>query len=178
MQTVRSIEPPGGNEYAPPFERYVSLAIGVTDPIDELTAQQARIVGLLLPLREDRAGYRYAPGKWSVKEMLNHLSDAERVFAYRMLRIGRGDTTPLPGFEENDYARAAHSDRRQFKDVVHEWTAVRSATVALAASLPEGDWSNIGTTNDAPMSARALLYVFLGHTEHHLAVLADRYDIR
>ena len=110
--------------------------------------------------------------------LINHLADAERVFAYRMLRIGRGDRTPLPGFEENDYARAAKSDRRQFSDVLAEWSAVREATIALASSLPEADWTNVGTSNDAPMSARALLYVVLGHTEHHLAVLAERYGVR
>ena len=175
---MRSIVPPGANEYPPGFARYVSRAAGVADPLNELVAQQARVVARLSPLDDDRAGYRYAPDKWSVKELVNHLSDAERVFAYRLLRIGRGDRTPLPGFEENDYARAAQSDRRQFKDVVHEWTMVRGATASLAASLPEADWANVGTTNQAPMSARALLYVVLGHTEHHLAVLADRYGVR
>ena len=169
---------PDAGEYAPAFARYVSRAADVADPLNELAVQQARVVARLSPLGEDRAGYRYAPDKWSVKELVNHLSDAERVFAYRLLRIGRGDTTPLPGFEENDYARAARSDRRQFKDVLDEWTMVRGATTALAASLPEADWANVGTTNQAPMSARALLYVVLGHTEHHLAVLADRYGVR
>jgi hypothetical protein len=169
--------PPGANECAPPFARYVSLAADIADPLSELTVQQARVVARLSPLGEDRAGYRYAPDKWSVKELVNHLSDAERVFAYRLLRIGRGDPTPLPGFEENDYAQAAQSDRRPFTDILHEWTMVRGATTTLAASLQQPDWANIGTTNRAPMSARALLYVVLGHTEHHLAVLRDRYGI-
>ena len=177
MQRVRSMVPPGANEYGPAFARYVSLAADLADPLSELSVQEARVLARLSPLGEDRAGYRYAADKWSVKELVNHLSDVERVFAYRLLRIGRGDPTPLPGFEENDYARAAQSDRRPFKDILHEWTMVRGATVTLAASLPEADWANIGTANHAPMSARALLYVVLGHTEHHLAVLRDRYDI-
>ena len=95
-----------------------------------------------------------------------------------MLRIGRGDRTPLPGFEENDYAEAAQSDRRRFSDVLAEWSVVRAATMALASSLPETGWANVGTCNDAPISTRALLYIVLGHTEHHLAVLADRYEVR
>lgn len=169
---------PESTEFAPAFARYVSRSSAMADPLSELTAQQARVVARLSPLDEDRAGYRYVPGKWSVKELINHLSDAERVFAYRMLRIGRGDGTPLPGFEENDYARAAQSDRRPFTDVVGEWTTVRSGTAALAASLPEPAWAHVGTSNGAPMSVRALLYIVLGHTEHHLAVLADRYGVR
>jgi hypothetical protein len=86
--------------------------------------------------------------------------------------------TPLPGFEENDYARASQSDRRQFSDVLAEWSVVRAATAALASSLPEAAWANVGTSSGAPMSARALLYIVLGHTEHHLAVLGDRYNVR
>jgi uncharacterized damage-inducible protein DinB len=143
-----------------------------------LSVQRARVVGRLSKLTDEQAAFRYAPDKWSIKELINHLSDAERVFAYRMLRIGRGDVTPLPGFEENDYARASQSDRRQFSDVLAEWSVVRDATAALASSLPEAAWANVGTSSGAPMSARALLYIVLGHTEHHMAVLGDRYDVR
>jgi uncharacterized damage-inducible protein DinB len=171
-------EVPGRNEFAPAFARYVARVAEVVDPVNELSAQRARVVARLSPLSDEQAAARYAPDKWSIKTLVNHLSDVERVFAYRLLRIGRGDATPLPGFEENDYARAARSDRRPFGDVLAEWSVVRDATSALATSIPEGDWANIGTSGDAPMSARALLYIVLGHTEHHLAVLADRYGIR
>jgi len=169
---------PKSSEYAAAFGRYVARVAAVDDPLRELTLQRANVVARLAKLSEEQAALRYEPGKWSVKELINHLSDAERVFAYRMLRIGRGDQTPLPGFEENDYARAAQSDRRQFSEVLAEWSTVRAATMALASSLPEADWSNIGTSNDAPTSARALLFIILGHTEHHLGVLADRYGVR
>jgi uncharacterized damage-inducible protein DinB len=113
-----------------------------------------------------------------VKDLLGHLCDAERIFAYRLLRVGRGDTTPLSGFEENDYARAAGAHQRPFSDLVAEWSLVRDATSALAESLADTNWTNQGTSNDAPTTARALLYIILGHTEHHLAVLADRYGVR
>jgi uncharacterized damage-inducible protein DinB len=171
-------EVPGPSEFAPAFARYVARVVEVVDPVNELSAQRARVVARLSPLSDEQAESSYAPDKWSIKTLVNHLSDAERVFAYRMLRIGRGDATPLPGFEENGYAQASRSDRRPFSDLLAEWSIVRDATVALAASIPEGDWANVGTSGDVPMSARALLYIVLGHTEHHLAVLADRYGVR
>src|SRR5688572_8796495 len=169
---------PARSEFAPAFGRYVARVSSVSDPINELSAQRARVVARLSRLSDEQAGARYAPDKWSIKTLVNHLSDVERVFAYRMLRIARGDSTPLPGFEENDYARTARADRRPFSDVLAEWSIVRDATAALAASIPEGDWGNMGTSGGAPMSARALVYIVLGHTEHHLAVLADRYGVR
>jgi hypothetical protein len=146
---------PKDREYAPAFAGYVARVAGVEDPLRELTSQRAKVVERLAKLSDKQASFRYAPGKWSIKDLVGHLSDAERVFAYRMLRIGRGDTTPLA-----------------------EWSVVRAATMALASSLPEADWANVGTSNDAPMSARALLYIILGHTEHHLGVLGDRYGVR
>jgi uncharacterized damage-inducible protein DinB len=169
---------PKESEYAEAFQGYVARVAGVEDPLRELTSQRAKVVGRLAKLSDEQAAFRYAPGKWSIKELVGHLSDAERVFAYRMLRIGRGDTTPLPGFEESDYARKAQSDQRRFGELLAEWSVVRAATMALASSLPEADWTNVGTSNDAPLSARALLYIILGHTEHHLGVLGDRYNVR
>lgn len=169
---------PQAGEYAPAFGRYVARVSGIDDPLRELSAQRARVLGVLSPLTDEQARFRYAAEKWSIKDLLGHLCDAERVFAYRLLRIGRGDKTPLPGFEENDYARAAKSDRRPFTELVAEWSAVRDATSLLARGLSESDWTNEGTSNEAPATARALLYIILGHTEHHMAVLADRYGVR
>ena len=171
------IAPPQESEYAAAFAGYVARVASVEDPLRELTLQRANVIARLAKLSDEQASFRYAPGKWSIKDLAGHLADAERVFAYRMLRIGRGDTTPLSGFEERDYARAAQSDRRQFGELLAEWSVVRAATIALASNLPEADWANVGTSNDAPMSARALLYIILGHTEHHLAVLGDRYGV-
>ena len=168
---------PAATEFAPAFERYVARVRNVADPIGELTTQRGRVLARLAPLTEEQALFRYAPDKWSVKDLLGHLCDAERVFAYRLLRIGRGDATPLPGFEESDYARAAGAHGRRFSDLLAEWSVVRDATSALASSLPDTDWTNQGTSNDAPTTPRALLYIILGHTEHHLAVLGDRYGV-
>jgi uncharacterized damage-inducible protein DinB len=168
---------PTTTEFAPSFARYVQRVSHVSDPLHELIAQRARVIARLSALSDEQAQFRYAPDKWSVKELVGHLTDGERIFAYRLLRIGRGDTTPLPGFEENDYVRAQHSDDRSLKDLLEEWAVVRDGTSTLVRSLPPTDWTNQGTSNDAPMSARALLYIILGHTEHHLSVLTDRYRI-
>ena len=173
-----TIAAPRQSEYSPAFAGYVTRVAEIQDPLRELTLQRATVVARLAKLSDEQASFRYAPDKWSIKDLVGHLSDVERVFAYRMLRIGRGDSTPLPGFEENDYARAAQADRRQFGELLAEWSVVRAATMALASSLQETAWANVGTSNDAPISARALLYIILGHTEHHLAVLADRYGVR
>src|SRR6188474_1629863 len=100
---------PAADEYAPAFAGYVARVAAVEDPLRELTSQRATVVSRLAKLSDEQASFRYAPDKWSIKDLVGHLSDAERVFAYRMLRIGRGDTTPLSGFEESDYARAAQS---------------------------------------------------------------------
>ena len=121
--------------------------------------------------------FRYAAGTWSVKELLGHMADAERVFAYRLLRIGRGDATPLAGFDEEPWVRAARYDRRSPAEVLADWTAVREATMTLVAGLPDEAWDRRGTANGAGITARALLYVIVGHAEHHVAVLADRYGI-
>jgi uncharacterized damage-inducible protein DinB len=168
---------PQQGEYAPGFERYVARVRAIADPLEELSAQRARVLARLSPLTEERSQFRYAPDKWSVKDLLGHLCDTERIFAYRLLRIARGDTTPLPGFEENDYARAAGAHQRPYRDLLAEWSVVRDASSALASSLRDRDWGNQGTSNGAPMTARALLYIILGHTEHHLAVLGDRYRV-
>jgi uncharacterized damage-inducible protein DinB len=169
--------PPAADEFAAFYAGYVGRVASVSAPFDELISQRERLLSLLSRLSDDRASFRYAPGKWSVKELVGHLADAERIFAYRMLRIGRGDTTPLPGFEENDYVRAAASDTRVFGDLLDEWAAVRDATARLAAGMPADAWQRRGTASGAGISARALLYIILGHVEHHRAVLEERYGL-
>ena len=108
------LSPPRPDEFDPFYAGYISRVANVRTPVDEFVAQRARLLNFLSPLSDDQAGYRYATGKWSIKELVGHLADAERIFAYRLLRIGRGDDTPLSGFEETDYVRSAGSDRRRF----------------------------------------------------------------
>jgi len=168
---------PASDEFAPYYTRYIARVANIASPLEELVAQRARLLEFLSPLSDEQASFRYAADKWSIKELVGHLSDVERVFAYRMLRFGRGDQTPLPGFEEDDYVRAASSDTRGFGDLLDEWAAVRGATVSLAAGMPADAWLRRGTASGAGVSARALLYIILGHVEHHRVVLEERYGV-
>jgi hypothetical protein len=172
-----SVPRPGSDEYAAPFHAYVSRVAEVPDAIGLLTAQAEQFGAVLAPLNEAAAEYRYAPGKWSVKEMLGHLCDAERIFAYRLLRIGRGDGTPLAGFEEDDYVRSSGAHQRSLADLLDEWRSVRQSTATLVAGMPADAWSRSGTSNGHAITARALLYIIVGHVDHHLDVLASRYQI-
>lgn len=168
---------PAESEYAPYYARYVAL---VPDgPIVEtLRRQIAETSSLLKPLPDDRARHRYAPGKWSVKEVVGHLADSERVFAYRALRFARADGTGLPGFDENAYAAKAGHDERPLADVLEELEVVRAATVALLQGLPDPAWDRGGAANDVHVTVRALAWIIAGHERHHRAILAERYGVR
>jgi hypothetical protein len=168
---------PGADEYAPFYADYIAHVPDADDAIRTLTRQEDRVERVLSPLDDGHGGHRYAPGKWSVKELLGHVLDAERIFAYRLLRIARGDTTPLPGFDENAYVPAAQSDTRPLAELLREWHAVRTATIALVRGIPAGAWTSRGSANGYDTTARALLYIILGHVEHHLNVLHTRYGV-
>jgi hypothetical protein len=150
----------------------------LTDPVGELSAQRDRVRSLLTAVTEDRGGFRYAPGKWSIQQLVGHIADAERIFAYRLLRIARSDATPLPGWEENHYAQTGEFDDRTLSSLLDEWTIARESTIALVRGLPDAAWERSGVANNAPVTAAALLYIILGHVEHHLAVLRERYGLR
>jgi uncharacterized damage-inducible protein DinB len=168
---------PERSDYEDGFAAYVSRVADVTDAVASLTAQDETVSRVLSPLGDADAGYRYVPGKWSVKELLGHVCDAERIFAYRLLRIARGDATPLAGFDENTYVPAAQADQRTLADLLDEWHAVRAATIALVHGLPADAWTRRGTSNGHSITAPALLYIILGHVDHHLGVLQARYGI-
>jgi len=121
--------------------------------------------------------HRYAPGKWSVKEVVGHVTDAERVFGYRALRIARADTTPMPGFDENAWVPAANFDRRSMPELVAGYQAVRAATVALFSSFDEEALTRRGTANDQEVSVRALAHIMAGHELHHMTILRERYGL-
>lgn len=178
MPPLPSLRAPDNAEFAPFYAGYVARVRHLVDPIGELTGQRDRVCAMLASLPESRAAYRYAPGKWSVKDLVGHLADAERIFAYRLLRIARGDRTPLAGWDERTYAATAGAADREMQEILEDWTAARDATIALVHGLPDNCWERGGTANDAPVSARALLFIVLGHVEHHLSVLAERYGLR
>lgn len=168
---------PATGDYDPASAGYVSLVPDIDDPVRQLTAQRDRVLGKFWSVAEVTAGHRYAPGKWSVREVIGHMSDAERILAYRLLRIARGDETPLPGFDENTYVPAGDFDQRSLRDLLNEWTATRNATIALVRGLPREAWTRRGEANGKTVTASALAYIILGHVEHHLKVLNDRYGL-
>jgi uncharacterized damage-inducible protein DinB len=143
--------------------------------LETLERQCVETARLLEKIPESKALYRYAPAKWSIKEVLGHLADSERVFAYRALRFARGDTTPLPGFDEQVYAPAGRFDERSVADLGAELGAVRRATIALFGGLDEEALARRGTANGTEVSVRALAYIIAGHELHHLTVLRERY---
>ncbi len=161
-------------EYAEGYAPYFTTA-PEGDPLLLLQAQMGEVVDLFTGLSEAQGAYRYAPGKWSLKDLIQHLSDAERIFDYRCLRIGRGDATPLPGFDENAYALAARADDRPIAALLGDFHAAREASLALFYSLPEAVWGQQGTTNGRPLTARCIPYICLGHVAHHLNVIRERY---
>lgn len=131
--------------------------------------------GRLASVSEERAGYRYAEGKWSIKEVIGHMSDTERIFTYRLLAFARGDAGPLPGFDENSYTPMQESDRVPFRALVDEFVAVRAATLALLRVLPPAAWERTGTASGSPLSVRAAAWIIAGHEIHHRRVLEERY---
>jgi uncharacterized damage-inducible protein DinB len=165
---------PQSNEYAATFKKYIDV-VPDGEPVKILESQLADWQRLLTPLGEEAGNFRYAPEKWSIKELLGHVTDAERIFSYRLLRIARGDKTPLSGFEQDDYIKEANSSKRQLADLRAEFEAVRRATVFLVASLDEQALQRTGTASNNPISARALLFIIAGHDRHHWQILREKY---
>jgi hypothetical protein len=171
---VAVVSRPTPDEYAPYYETYVTAA-GGGDPLDALAAQETELAAMLDGLSPEESTFRYAPGKWSIREVVGHVVDAERVFAYRALRFGRADETPLPGFDQNDWARTTNADARPLGEHIAEFRAVRAATLALFRGMPDEAFDRGGVASDNRVTVRALLYIMVGHAAHHIGILRDRY---
>ena len=169
------INRPEASEFAPFYAGYVGK-VPDSGPVQLLEQQIARLEQLQA-LPEDRANHAYAPGKWTVKEVIGHLADAERVFSYRLTRIARGDQTPLAGFDENAWAKTAPHAKRPIARVAAEMIAIRRSTLALIDSLDDTAIANTGVANNSPVSARAICWILAGHSQHHLGILAERYGV-
>jgi len=170
-----TIERPHASEFNEYYARYINK-VPAGGPVALLTDQIAHFEKLrALPERD--ATYRYAEGKWSVKEVLGHMSDTERMFSYRLLHIARGDTAPLPGMDEKVWSAVAPHASRPIRDVADEMIAVRHATVALVNSIDADAVARTGVASTFPVSTRALCWILPGHAEHHLDVLRERYGI-
>jgi hypothetical protein len=169
-----AIAPPQPGEYAPYYGRYVELVSG-QDILTTLEDQRRQTVLLLSCRTEAEGDFRYAPGKWNAKEVLGHVCDTERVFAYRALRFARADATPIEGFEQDDYVRHGPFAQRPLPDLIEDYIAVRRSTISLLRPLDEAAWSRRGAANKNEVTVRALAYIIAGHELHHRRILEEKY---
>lgn len=171
-----TIEPPAQSEYDPYFHRYIKL-VPAGNYSEIMTAQMIDFESFIRSVPAEKAGYRYAAGKWSVKEMLGHLVDTERVFMQRALAIARGDQAPLAGFDQDVWCAAGHFDDQELDDILTQWLDVRRAALSMLASLPAGTTELMGHSSGAPISVRALVYVPVGHVIYHWDRLVQDYGL-
>jgi len=164
---------PDSSEYALPYEKYISL-VPEDDVLEAMSAELVAPLSFLAGVPESEACVCHSPYTWTIKQVVGHLIDCERVFGYRALRFARGDSTPLPGFDENDYANAAHHDGIPLADLVAEYATLRRSHIAFFEHLPEEAWQCRGTANNAAVSVRALAYILVGHERHHAAIMRKR----
>jgi hypothetical protein len=172
--TNLAIGRPESGEYAPYYDRYIALIEG-EDILGTLDEQRRKTVLLVSGRGEAEGEFRYAPEKWSAKEVLGHVNDTERIFAYRALRIARADATPMEGFEQDDYVRNGPFARRPLADLVEDYIAVRRATLSLLRNLEAAAWTRRGVANKNEITVRALAYIIAGHEVHHRRILEEKY---
>jgi hypothetical protein len=165
---------PAESEYAPFYAGYVSL-VPESDIVSALRDQMAEITASARGFPAERETFRYAPEKWSVRELFGHMVDAERIFGYRLFCISRGEEQALPGFDEKSYIARSDYDGRPLPDIVEEFSLVRDANLSIIERLDERTIHRAGVANGVPITVRALLFVLTGHVRHHLRVLEERY---
>jgi hypothetical protein len=170
----QTIGRPDASEFAPYYSRYVDLIRG-DDIIKTLSAQIDRTVWLLRSLSDSKADFRYAPDKWNVKEVVGHMSDTERVFAYRALSFARNDKATLPGMEQDDWVRASSSGTQQLAELVSEFECVRRSNLYFFQHLSPDAWMRRGTASGREFTVRAIAYIIAGHEQHHIQILQSRY---
>ncbi len=168
---------PQADEHAPYYSRYIDLVPEGADIYALMSAQPDALRGLLLHISDEQANIRPAPGEWSIKEVIGHICDGERVFAYRALRVARADETPLPGFEQNDYVTATDFNARSLSDLLNEFMFQRRANVLCFKPLSEAELLRRGTASNNPVTVRALLYMMIGHVMHHVESLKTSYHV-
>jgi hypothetical protein len=165
---------PQPGECAPYYDRYLSL-VPANDVLAALEDQRRQMLLLLCGRTEADGDLRYAPDKWSLKEVLGHVNDTERIMSYRALRISRADATPIEGYEQDDYVRNGPFLRRPLADLIEDYIAVRRATVSLFRNLDEAAWSRRGVANKNEVTVRALAYIIAGHELHHRRIIEEKY---
>lgn len=165
---------PEKTEYAEYYETYVSL-VEETDIVSALRNQLAELENIFAAVAEEKGDYAYAEGKWSIKELIGHLIDGERIFSYRAFRFSRADQAALAGFEQDDYIAYGNFNNRPLADLIEEFSLLRKANNIFFKNLSAEAWSRTGTASDAEVSVRALAYIMVGHVRHHAGILKTRY---
>jgi hypothetical protein len=168
---------PEKDEYAEYYERYVSL-VEETDIVAVLENQQTELLETFKQITEEKSFFAYAEGKWSIKELIGHLTDGERIFAYRALRISRADKTPIEGFEQDGYIENSNFNNTKLSELTEELILTRKSNLIFFRNLTEQAWLRTGTASENPVSVRALAYIIAGHIRHHLNILNERYLIQ
>lgn len=171
-----TIQRPSADEYSPYYSAYIAL-VPDGSLVELLFDQQLESLRMLRGVDDSRGLFAYAPGKWTIKEVVGHLCDTERIFSYRALRFARGDEKPLAGFDENSYVPAGRFNERRMNDLLNEFQAIRAATIHLFRHLDEDELSRRGPANDNPITVRALGYIVAGHERHHVKLLRERYGV-
>ncbi|MFC6999809.1 DinB family protein [Rufibacter roseus] len=172
------IQKPQPGEYNPYYEPYLQLFTNDTDVLDLLQKQQQEVVQLLGRVTEGDADFAYEPGKWSIKELLGHMNDTEKIMAYRALCVARGENQPLPGFDENTYVANSNFKDRTLSSLLEEHAVIRANSVFFFNTLSEETFSRIGNANGSPVSVAALAFIIAGHERHHLNILKERYLVK
>jgi len=166
---------PEPSEYPSYSQIYIDMVEG-PDILQAFSRQLESTVSLIGKVGDDVAGtFAYAPGKWTIKQVLGHIIDSERIFAYRALRIARNDSTPLPGFEQDDYVAFAASNERPLASLLEEFKVVRMSTIALFGGIPDDAWLRRGSANNYPVTVRGIAFQVAGHEAHHAKILRERY---
>lgn len=174
---MTTITRPTADEHAAFYSTYVN-AVPDGDLLAILDEQRTTMRALLGHLPPDRGGYRYGPDKWTILQVIMHLSDAERIFSYRALRIARNDMTPLAKWDEGAYAEQMETDNLTVPVALDDWEAARTSTLSMFRMFPASAWERRGIASDHVVSARALAYITAGHTAHHIRILRERYGVR
>jgi hypothetical protein len=174
MSTSWRATRPGSDEYLEYYGRYIAK-VPDGDIIETLSSQITGTGKFLRSIPESKGDHRYGPDKWSIREVIGHVSDCERVFAYRAMRFARADETPLPGFDENAYVANATFGTRSIDELVSEFEHIRHGSIHLLRGLDEAAWSRRGIANGAGISVRALAFILAGHELHHLELIRTRY---
>ena len=168
---------PSPTEHAAFYAKYI-VRVPDGDIVDILRDQIGETAKFLRGIPSDRTSAGYAPGKWTIRDIIGHVADTERIMGYRALRFARGDETPVPGFDENTYVPQAGASSRDVDNLVRELEIVRAATVALFSGLPSHAWRRTGTANGTPVTVRALAAIIAGHERHHVAIIRERYLVQ